>query len=253
MILSCPACSTRYAVPDTAIGAEGRRVRCASCGDSWFQGPAPLLPPATSAAAPAPAPRQEAPSTPPVPQSRDPRPPEPPAAPPLPAKVQSSPPKPVGAPPPEPAADPFHPAPPFRPRRDMAGRNTWIAAAGGAVMLAAVAALNTGGAERLRSALGFQVEASPLRVTGGELGRQTLSNGDEVTHIRGSIENPTGEARPVPPIRAELRDRKGDIVYERVISPPARTIEPGGRLTFADASVGVPRAGTELSLGFEAP
>src|SRR3990170_3428604 len=39
MILTCPACNTRYVVKDGAIPPEGRQVRCASCKHSWHQDP----------------------------------------------------------------------------------------------------------------------------------------------------------------------------------------------------------------------
>ena len=56
MIIACPACGTRYAVPDAAIGSEGRTVRCAKCKHSWFQDPGEAALPARPVEAPPQAP-----------------------------------------------------------------------------------------------------------------------------------------------------------------------------------------------------
>lgn len=51
MIVSCSNCAKRYVVDPRALGAPGRRVRCANCQHTWFQAapeeaPAPIeLPP----------------------------------------------------------------------------------------------------------------------------------------------------------------------------------------------------------------
>jgi predicted Zn finger-like uncharacterized protein len=44
MIVTCPACATRYSVEPSAIADEGRKVRCTRCGHIWQQMPPADMP-----------------------------------------------------------------------------------------------------------------------------------------------------------------------------------------------------------------
>ena len=44
MIVTCPACATRYTVDPSAISAEGRKVRCTRCSHVWRQMPPDDMP-----------------------------------------------------------------------------------------------------------------------------------------------------------------------------------------------------------------
>ena len=91
MIIACPACATRYVVPDSAIGVDGRTVRCAKCRHSWFQD-GPELPPRPSAPVPAPPPSApvSAPTPEPVSEQTTQFTPQPPSAEPEPVAEQTT-------------------------------------------------------------------------------------------------------------------------------------------------------------------
>lgn len=36
MLITCPACETAYDIERSSLGASGRQVRCARCGENWF-------------------------------------------------------------------------------------------------------------------------------------------------------------------------------------------------------------------------
>jgi predicted Zn finger-like uncharacterized protein len=50
MIVTCPACTTRYLVDPRALGDGGRVVRCAKCSKTWHQSPPEDLPRSLDAA-----------------------------------------------------------------------------------------------------------------------------------------------------------------------------------------------------------
>lgn len=275
MIIACPACSTRYVVPDSAIGVEGRTVRCAKCRHSWFQdGPelparedAPVA--AAPAAAPvaAPAPPPAAPAA-PVAAER----PEAEAAEPRGADTAALPPDPVPEPPvvPRPVVRPaarspgegfddtvssFEHEPPFRPRRNTTKLWT-MAGVAFAVLVALMVALAawlgvpkwlptshaTFGAGNPDLALSFPSERQD---------RRTLPNGTEYFGASGTVTNVGKQPQEVPPILIVLRDASDKVVYTWDVTPPREMLKPGESVTINEAVTDLPKSAKVAEIGWK--
>ncbi|OYY90402.1 MAG: hypothetical protein B7Y45_07190 [Sphingomonas sp. 28-66-16] len=227
MILECTECRTRYLVPDTAIGPDGRTVRCANCKHSWYQAPAERgvtdLPLDTAATVMAEAPlaseRLAAENDAPDARGSD--------------------------------FDAFAHRAPFRPRRNPARRYTVAAIAAGAAMLIGVTAILYSGAPGIAAQFGLlQPLETPLKLEQLPIDRRDLANGSELFAVSGRVINPSNTRQPVPDIRAELRDAQGRLVYSWTITPQQRALAPHATLDFNSAKLDVPNNSKKLDFSF---
>lgn len=236
MILSCPECRTRYVVPDSAVGASGRQVRCAACRHSWFQEPAPLDLAERTVQAPPPIP-EPPPFVPPVVSK--------PVADATAAENEGN------------DYDAFAPEPPFRPRRNPAKRWTLAAAVVALLLMTGVVAMQFFGTPTFVTGLlaraglpGGQIDVPLLLEVPRKPERRELPSGNELFALTGRVVNPTDTTQRVPDILAELRDAQGRVVYGWTITPPRRTIAARGKIEFDSAEIDVPKGSKKLNLSF---
>ena len=96
-------------------------------------------------------------------------------------------------------------------------------------------------------------EETPLLLQVRNSDRQQLASGNELFAVSGRVINPTDRSQNVPPLRAELRDRTGKLIYSWTIAPPARTLGPGASASFNSAEVNVPQGADRLTVTLGAP
>lgn len=261
MIIACPACSTRYAVPDTAIGPEGRTVRCAKCRHSWFQEPGPGLDSLTPEAAPPPVRKRS-----PVPQAAPPPPPAPEPAPDRAGTAADAPDEPIPAPPPlRPAAaapaagggdvSQFEAEPPFRRRRNPLKLWTWAAAIFAVLAAGTIVAVSYWGLPDWvpvsRPTFGAAQPDIVLDFPPEQQDRHQLPSGAEYFGASGTITNTGSTAQRVPPILIVLRDARERIVFSWEVQPPKRVLGPGESVTVNEAMTDVPRSARFADIGWK--
>ena len=280
MILTCPSCGTQYAVKDGAIPPEGRKVRCAACGHSWHQeaeqaGETPAAEefvPETEDGTPAEAEtdwgvqseqyEDEGHALETVAQSQiD------PVAPGAPL-VEA----PASVPVPPPDAEqwgvesvdesPEELAKEIPDQEEIAAaeaetpeqqRRSWVTGVLIAVLVVAIIALAVWflAPDSVRRGLGLAAASAPaLQIAAGTPERQKLASGNELVVVSGRIINPSSKAQPVPPIKAQLRDRTGRVVFSWTIDPPTPTLPAGGSMPFNSAEMDVPASGPNSTVTF---
>jgi predicted Zn finger-like uncharacterized protein len=238
MILTCASCATRYYADDALIGPNGRSVRCASCGHTWFAEPQLVL---HDASAPAASGRR-----PPLTREQVER------------MRRQAPAEAVSA---ASSAARYRQMQAERIRRDRRRAAVVAWGATGAAMAATAA-----GAVALRddvagmwpesasafTALGLDVNLYGLEIYDLTVTRE-FDGPTPVLLVSGEVRNIGRDDKSAPPIRLTLRDQEGHAVFDIVHTIPPATIAAGGATPFAVRLANPPMDAVDLEASFLAP
>jgi hypothetical protein len=148
--------------------------------------------------------------------------------------------------------DAFASDPPFRARRNPARMWTMLAIAAAILMLGAVAAISYFGVPVLGGGAAAAEEVLDLQST-RDPDRTTLESGNELLTVYGRVLNTSKKPQRVPPIKAQLIDPQGRVVYSWEISAPVSRLAPGASTNFNSAVMDVPRGAKRARLNFASP
>lgn len=205
MIITCPRCLATYTVPDNALGAQGRKLRCSSCHFEWQETPPPQEAIAGLAPVPAPAPA--------------------PAPKPAPAAPRKT----------EPAAT--KPKPAAKPKKDSsAAVMTFVVLA--AVVSGLILARNTVSGlipamEDVYEGIGLPVGSPAEWFTLTGTGVESAEDGNRLTlTVHGEINNISKRERELPAIRITWYGKDGTIGSNTVVRSATSRLAPGEKASF---------------------
>lgn len=219
MILTCPACATRYAIDPASLGAAGRKVRCVKCQHVWQQTPPEDMPhrveiapePAMAAAGVAP----DRMTLPPRPRQRA----------------------------PQGGGSGF-------------GLLVFLVVLFG--LVAAIGYLGREriveqwpATRDLYALVGLESAAlgEGLELSNINFVRQTIDNQDVLT-VQGDIFNKTGEVVGVPNLIATLRNEKNQWLFDWVFRIEQAALQPGETAHFATTTKNPPDASKRITIAF---
>ncbi len=231
MKLVCPSCSSSFVVDSSALGAEGRTVRCGRCRHSWLAKPEPEEEPVLELHSPVEEPEED-----PTPRLAE-----------FDAERRRS----------------------REARRSTRQPMRRRSSAGGWVLFVLVVAAIVIGAvfgrhqvmawvpetEKLYTLVGLAgkppaVEAPEIQLRLQEItsSRQDL-DGEPSLVVEGQIVNPTDQPQDVPPLVATLYDPQGTELKRWTFAVDVDVLPPGGRVAFQTSTDNPPNQGN-LNLSF---